>query len=207
MRSLFIFLAGLCLPSQAGPVVRPIFAGTASELECKDHGSQTEMVRLADKTTLGKFKTLTECEDARGSATSGVVCTWFTPGMKIGSESWDETGWRPTNVETELGLGRRPLSKLSDCNTVVKSAAGGTVCTNTGLGFKPTNIETGMWCGSSSEMQYCVKATAAARDKHVCSFPSSGSGAGNGWALTQITNACKYIGKSESLKDCNARVP
>jgi hypothetical protein len=149
-----------------------------------------------------------ECDAVVDAAGEGVVCAWFTPGMNIGPGAWDETGWRPMNIETGMGLGRRPHESFDICLDATRHARGGVVCTQTGIGYKAAHIETNTWCGSSSELAYCLEATLAARDHFVCSFPSDGSGAGSGWVLTEIDGSqCDYLGASTTLDACNASVP
>jgi len=176
-------------------------------LECITSGAEADLIRVKDKLKLASYESWIQCEQVREASHGGVVCAWFTPGMPIGPGGWQETGWRPMNIETKVGLGRKAISELDTCLGATKNANGGVVCTYTGLGFKPTNINTNMWCGSSSQHQYCTMATAHASDLRVCSFPTSGTGSEEGWILTTITSSCNYQGGKSSLENCSAKIP
>lgn len=179
---------------------------TSDRLSCIESGSQWDLVRLPEKERLDTHKTQTECEKIRAAANGGVVCLWFTPEMPVGPGGWNETGWRPANVDTKLGLGRRPMLSQEDCLSATRAAAGGVVCTNTGLGAKAAHTTTNMWCGASSQLKYCLIASAAALDHVVCSFPSDGTGTEKGWVRTRITDQCDYQGSQQSLPECNASI-
>lgn len=167
----------------------------------------TDMLDTTDR-VVASYADAGECEQAVEAAGEGVVCAWFTPGMPIGPGGWDETGWRPMNIDTGMGLGRRPHMSFDDCLDATRNARGGVVCTNTGVGYKSAHIETNMWCGASSALEYCVIASLAAHDYHVCSFPSEGDGSGAGWVLTEIAGTdCNYLGSQTALSTCNASIP
>ena len=119
-----------------------------------------------------------------------VVCAWFTEDMPVGPGGWAERGWRAMNVQTGVGLGRMPHESFEACLDATRAAPGAVVCTNTGVGFKGTHVETNTWCGSSSSLSPCLAASRAARGGHVCSFPSDGDGTGPGWVLTRIGASC-----------------
>ncbi len=191
---LFLFGIFLSAFAQAAPL---------EELQCWGK----DLIRVADNQKLSRFESNAQCEEARQASQGGVVCLWFTPGMPIGPEGWEETGWRPTNIETRIGLGRKAISDFPTCLGVTANASGGIVCTNTGLGFKPTNIETNLWCGASSQHLYCTQASQAAVDFEVCSFPSEGSGVEAGWVRTKITDTCEYSGSKATVENCNATLP
>jgi hypothetical protein len=127
--------------------------------------------------------------------------------MPVGPGGWNETGWRPMNWETGIGLGRLPHESYEDCLEATRNARGGVVCTNTGVGYKSAHIETNMWCGASSNLHYCLMASIAARNFHVCSFPSEGTGAEAGWVLTRIDSECDYLTSQMPLDACNAMIP
>lgn len=154
------------------------------------------------------YTSLSECQQALDDRGEGVVCVWFTPTMPVGPGGWKETGWRPMNIETGIGLGRQPLDSFEDCRAATRNARGGVVCTNTGIGFKAAHIGTNKWCGASSGLDYCLKATLAAKNHYVCSFPSEGQGPGVKWILTHIDgNTCHYLSSKMTIDDCNAKVP
>lgn len=179
---------------------------TLKELSCVTQGGGVILVRLSDGRVLDTHADLATCEDVRLAAHGGVVCAWFTPSRPVGPGAWKETGWRPMSVKTELGLGRKPFATRDECLSASSTANGGVVCTNTGLGAKAANVETNQWCGASSQLSYCTLATEAAFDNVVCSFPSSGTGAENGWVRTRVTDQCDYQTNQMSLKDCSASI-
>ncbi len=148
-----------------------------------------------------------QCARALAAAGEGVVCAYFTADMPVGPGAYNDPGWRPMNVATGIGLGRFPHESVDNCLMATMAARGGVVCTNTGVGYKAAHIGTNMWCGSSSELSYCLEATLAAHDHYVCSFPTSGTGAEAGWSLTRIDAECDYIGTQTTLDACNAMIP
>lgn len=179
----------------------------APDFECVTAASGADLVDGTTK-VVASYASQAECQQALAAMGEGVVCAWFVPGMYIGPEGWDETGWRAMNIKTGMGLGRRPHVSLSDCLDASHNARGGVVCTNTGVGYKSAHIETNMWCGASSGLSYCLQASVAARNFHVCSFPSEGDGSGSGWVMTQIDGStCNYLTSSMPLSECNALVP
>jgi len=185
-------------------VTTQLSAETADELECAATGSGFALNRATDGNTLQVHTTLAQCEQVRLAAHGGVACVWFTPDMPVGPGGWNETGWRPMNVATKIGLGRRPVASIEICLQVSAAAAGGMVCTNTGVGYKSANIDTNMWCGASSQLSYCLEASRNAVDFNVCSFPSDGTGAEPGWVPTRVSTTCEYLGAKRSLAACNA---
>ncbi len=201
-------------PSQSEPPVDPAAGGggTADDPPAPDFachaGESGAELRDAGMQLVASYQSVAECQQALDAMGEGVVCAWFVPGMYIGPEGWDETGWRAMNVKTGMGLGRRPHVSLSDCLDATRNARGGVVCTNTGVGYKSAHIDTNHWCGASSGLSYCLQASLAARNFYVCSFPSDGDGSGPGWVLTQIDGAtCNYLTSSMPLSECNALVP
>jgi hypothetical protein len=183
-----------------GAAEPPGFACTASAAGAEMHDPAMQLV--------ASYETELECQKALEHMGEGVVCAWFVPGMFIGPEAWDETGWRAMNVTSHMGLGRRPHTSFEDCLDATKNARGGVVCTNTGVGYKSAHIETNKWCGASSGFSYCLQASLAANEFHVCSFPSDGDGSGPGWVLTEIAGTtCNYLSASMPLADCNALIP
>jgi hypothetical protein len=179
---------------------------TSSKLECFATTTGANLVRVRDQVILDRHATIERCEEVRIAAHGGVVCIWFTSSMHVGPGGWQETGWRTANVETKMGLGRKVLASFEQCLEVSRSANGGVVCTNTGLGAKAANINTNNWCGASSQMQYCLIATSRAKDFTVCSFPSDGSGAEPGWIRTKVTGSCSYQSGPMSLHACNESI-
>jgi hypothetical protein len=177
-------------------------------LRCVADGAEGVLFDATDR-EVARYDDVPQCEQVVEAAGEGVVCAWFTPGMPVGPGAWgDETGWRPMNVATEIGLGRVPHLSFDDCLAASANARGGVVCTNTAVGYKSAHIETNTWCGASSNLAYCLQASLAARDFHVCSFPSSGDGSEPGWVLTEIAGTeCDYLTSSMPLDECNALVP
>ncbi len=179
---------------------------TADSLLCRPNGARSELVRRFAGVRIDTHDSQANCDEVRTAASGGVVCALFTPSMPVGPEGWNESGWRPTNVETGMGLGRRPHSSRAECLEATRAAGGGVVCTYTGLGAKAANIRTNKWCGASSQLSFCLEATRHARDETVCSFPSSGTGAEAGWVKTKVTDSCDYQGSQIALGACNALV-
>lgn len=177
------------------------------DLQCVQDGAGATLID-ASQQPVSSYDDVSQCQQALNNKGEGVVCAWFTPGMLIGPGAWDETGWRAMNIDTRTGLGRRPHSSFEDCLDATKSARGGVVCTNTGVGYKAAHIGTNQWCGASSNLPYCLQATLAAQDYYVCSFPSDGDGSGPGWVLTEIAGtSCNYLTSSMPLSQCNELVP
>ena len=200
----------------AGGMVSP--TGASSSSGQGGHGPSPDFQCVADsgvatlidaaQMSVASYADTGECQQALDNMGESVVCAWFTPGMPIGPDAWDETGWRPMNVATLIGLGRRPHLSFQDCLDATQNARGGVVCTNTGVGYKSAHIETNKWCGASSNLLYCTEASLAARNFHVCSFPSDGDGSGPGWVLTEIAGTtCNYISSQMPLSQCNAMIP
>ena len=198
MRILFLFSI-FCAFAQA--------EYTSFLLMCVPEGNGAKMVRLTDEKVIAQYTSQTECLESKDAANGDVVCVYFTPEMPIGPGGWAETGWRAMNVYTQIGLGRRPFTQRSERLAATQSARGGVVCTNTGVGAKAANIETNMWCGASSQLKYCYEATLAAKHFVVCSFPSDGTGAENGWIRTKVGRDCDYQSSATSLKNCSASIP
>ncbi len=186
--------------------VREKYNDTPDRLTCRPNGSKYDLARVPDGKVLDSHDTFDACDETRLAAAGGVVCVWFTPSMPVGPGGWNEVGWRPTNLETGMGLGRRPHLTRQDCLDATRAAGGGVVCTNTGLGAKAANIRTNNWCGASSQLNYCLEATRHAKDETVCSFPSSGTGAEAGWVKTKVTDTCDYQSSQTSLSSCNSSV-
>lgn len=176
-------------------------------MQCVANGGQAILKTVTPVKNIAEYRTMFECEQAKTHSHGGVVCVWFTPDMTVGPGGWEETGWRAMNIQTKLGLGRKTHSSFEDCLLATKNASGGVVCTNTGVGYKSANISTNMWCGASSQLKYCVQASSAARNNHVCSFPSDGTGAEAGWVMTKVTSTCEYLSGQKSLADCNKLIP
>lgn len=192
--------AGVVEPRDGGSVARD---GGTEDLYCDG-----VTMRDVDGATIATYESGAVCSEVLAARGDGVVCRYFNAGDPIGPGGWDETGWRAMNWRTGIGLGRRPHLDYDDCLEATRNARGGVVCTNTGVGYKSANIETNMWCGSSSALSYCLQASAAARDFWVCSFPSDGDGSGPGWNLTHIDGStCDYTTGGLYLDDCNARIP
>ena len=180
---------------------------TSASMRCSTENSQTVLRRIDTQEQVATYENKLQCNAAREAAHDGIVCVWFTPDMPVGPGGWNETGWRPMNTQTKLGLGRRPHKNFEDCLSASRNANGGVVCTNTGVGYKSANISTNHWCGASSQLTYCVKATKEAKQNYVCTFPSDGSGAEAGWVVTRVTSACEYIGTKRSISECNKNIP
>ncbi len=197
----FVVFWGLSLSAGSGP------AFAQQNMQCIASAGQAILKTTHPVKTIADYRTMTECEQSRLNSRGGVVCVWFTPDMTIGPGGWDETGWRAMNIQTKVGLGRKTHSTFEDCLLATKNANGGVVCTNTGVGYKAANISTNMWCGASSQLKYCVQASLAAKNNHVCSFPSDGTGAGAGWVLTKVTSTCEYLSGQKTLAECNKLIP
>lgn len=173
-------------------------------LQCNSDGI---LVRLQDNRKIARFNNQGECNLSRDASHGGVICVYFTPEMPVGPGSWNEIGWRAMNIETGIGLGRKPHATKEQCLDSTRAAGGGLVCTNTGLGAKATNIDTNMWCGASAQLKYCLESTRYAADGLVCSFPANGTGAEPGWMKTRVTTTCDYQGNPMSLEACNGTLP
>src|SRR5690349_8429696 len=100
---------GLCLWAfpAFGADMRPMLDITSDLMKCVANANQYQLVRIADNHVLDTHTSQNDCEEVRLAAHGGVVCAWFTPSRKVGPGGWNETGWRPTNVETDTGLGRK----------------------------------------------------------------------------------------------------
>lgn len=205
---MFYHFTGLVLLLAASSVAAALgYDDTASSLACEPREGKYALLRLTDGATLGTHTTEAECGEVKAAAHGGVACVWFTASMPVGPGGWQENGWRPTNITTRMGLGRKPLASLTECLEATRHANGGVVCTNTGVGAKAANIQTNLWCGASSQLSYCFKATARANDFVVCSFPSGGTGAEAGWVRTRVTTECDYQGNKQTLAECSATIP
>lgn len=180
---------------------------TALILSCETRDRVVHLIRLTDGETIATYESESLCRESKDAANGGVVCVYFTPDMPVGPGGWNETGWRPMNYQTKIGLGRRPLTTREECLAATQAASGGVVCTNTGVGAKAAHIETNMWCGASSQLKYCLMASARARNFTVCSFPSDGTGAEAGWVRTQISTTCDYQSAQMTLDACSASIP
>lgn len=177
----------------------------ANDIECRLGALERDsiqLVRVSDNFSLAEFDSVNACARAVEASRGGVVCAWFTPSMPVGPGGWVSTGWRPMNIETGIGLGRLTIASFENCLSATKNASGNIVCTYTGIAFKPTHIETNMWCGSSAELEFCAVASAQAVDGRTCSFPSSGSGAEAGWVRTIIGVECEYMGNKLPVDRC-----
>jgi hypothetical protein len=201
--SLFFLLFSLQALYSATPPPQSI----AHLLSCRETEGLVQILRLSDGAVLGSFSSLSECEETRGAAHGGVACIWFTPEMPVGKGGWNEAGWRPMNVHTKIGLGRKPLSTRAECLDATRNANGGVVCTNTGLGAKAANIATNLWCGASSQLKYCLLASRHASKQVVCSFPGSGTGVEASWVRTALVGECDYQSAQMTLEECNKTIP
>jgi len=180
---------------------------TSLELMCVSTGNGADLIRLRDEVVIATYDSTGLCLESKDAAQGGVVCVYFTSDMPVGPGGWNENGWRPMNVQTKMGLGRKPLATREQCLDATRNASGGVVCTNTGLGAKAAHIGNNLWCGASSQLKYCLEASRAARNFTVCSFPSEGTGAEAGWVRTKIGTTCDYQSNLMSLASCNASIP
>ena len=191
----------LCFASFAFADIGP------NDLYCLLGEDTAELKIVASQKLVATYESFNECESAREAVNGGVVCAYFTADMPLPQNGWQENGWRAMTIETKKGLGRKVHSSFDTCLLATKNASGGVVCIDTGVGYKSANIQTNNWCGASSALQYCVKATNAARKNHVCTFPSDGSGAEAGWVVTKVTSGCEYLTSKATLEKCNSQIP
>lgn len=193
---------------------------------CENKGDHYVLMSstAANAQEIARYQYEQHCTQAKDAMRGGVVCTWFvssvtkngyprasrapswlTPGIRLGPQGEQSVGWRPMNIKTRMGLGRYAMKDIDTCLKATRSSSGGVVCTFTGVGFKNTNINSNLWCGSSSQAQYCFEASQSAENYFACSFPSDGSGAGNGWRVTD-TRSCRFVSNKSFLNECNQSV-
>lgn len=190
-------------------ILAPLLCALASatdKLGCLKESDTVWMVEVQTGKRLSEFAAWTQCELAREASNGSVVCTFLTPDDPVGPGGWKEYGWRPTHISSGVGLGRRPAMDFDSCLTLTENANGKIVCTNTGVGYKPTHIESNLWCGSSSLFQYCIQASKASVNNRTCSFPTSGSGAEAGWVTTVIADTCEYNGNKKLITQCVSEI-
>jgi hypothetical protein len=139
----------------------------SDEPACMGSGSNVSIIGPTRR-VIGLRVTEAECAHAVADANAQLVCAKFN--------STDPRGWKPHHIETGHAFGRFGTS-LEDCLKMVANASPGVVCTNTGTyefrGRKPTIVNDQPYSdrnllGSSSQQDYCIQATAEARNGWVC---------------------------------------
>ena len=163
------------------------------DLSCVPQG-QGYVPGRADGLALGRPASADDCANAVAAAGEQVVCANSGGGLRAGED------WRPYNIEDNRPLGRYANS-LENCTGATARAGQDVVCTFTGIGWKPTNIHSGEWFGSSSLHEYCTQAAAAASDGTVCAWFGEGDGSGQSWYRTDIASG-RTIGRPGRLDDC-----
>lgn len=178
----------------------------SGSVSCQQSGNGWQLIRASDQTPVTSATYQADvCDRLAKSAGAKVVCTYFSGKEPLPSGGYVSEGWRPTNIETKVGLGRYAIKSIDECIASTKAANGDVVCTNTGIGWKVTHIANNNWCGSSTEQQFCLRSSQGVRDGDIaCSYPADGMGHGNRWSRTKIFN-CDYMESGLSLDRCLQR--
>jgi hypothetical protein len=154
------------------------------------------------------FDSAARCEQALESAKFQVICRHFDMQDKnIGVGSRPSVGWRPSNIDSLMGLGRYTFPSFEKCLKATDSSSSHYVCTNTGGdNYKSTHVESNLWCGSSVLDQYCFEVNPQLKANVICSYPSDGLGKYDGWMVTEIDSSCHYKGPKMSYQACLEKI-
>jgi hypothetical protein len=133
----------------------------------------------------------------------GFVCVPVQGGFK------PQSTWRTRDGRGYPPLGRDPIQSRADCEKSRAAARNGVVCSNTGLGWKPTHYrgttdtrpDYGFWGSSIPSLDTCIQTTLGSTYLGVCYW------GGNAWFAGHISGQNRVLGGGFStLGACNAHL-